>query len=1045
MQCALLAGYLLLGGFVSAEDWPTYMHDPARSGVSGEVLALPLGELWAYTPPAEPVRAWPNPQAGYNELPKLAFDDATHVAMAGDTVYFGSAADNAVHALDAATGRQRWEFFTEGPVRLAPTVAGGNVYAGSDDGFVYCIDSTDGRQKWSTRASPGATRILGAGRMMSLWPIRTGVVVDGGVAYCGAGIFPARETAVVAFDAATGRQIWRTSAIPKSEAYTSLAPQGYLVASADQIFVPCGRTSPLAYARADGALRGSMVKVYAVVAGKGVVSGDYGVLVDDLYYVGSQNELHAYKPGGTHVATLKGTSRLVATKDRYYRLNGEPPPVYGRNTGGKASAVTAIDRAMADAAPRKGPLPKEAVRWTYSGTKLQTVIVTGAHVIVGGLNEVVALDAATGKVAWKGRVEGVTRGLAVANGRLIASTDKGRIHCFGRGTQAIAARPAPAAIPADAAVAAQADAFLKDSGIGRGYALLVGGDTARLAVELARITKLQIHLAEPDPARAALIRAALSAGGIYGTRVVVDVIPSDPKSGLPYPPYFANLVIADSSAFGKGSVTAREIQRVLKPNGGVLYAGGVAPDAAWKTAGAVSSVRMGGAKEWTKLVRGTLPGARDWTHQYADAGNSASSGDERVRGRPEVLWYGEPGADKMQDRHRGSEAPLSIAGRMFVQGCRQQTNTPILLSFDAYNGLPYWEREFPGAERLDIRSDCGNLACSPRGLFVATEHGCHLLDMETGETRKSYKAPPRADGSPANWMYVAVEGDTLVGSSSAGNQFSNTVFAFDLRTDKLKWRYDSAAIRNSTLAVHGGKVLLVEHRGEAEAPKVLTVAEASKLKAFGKPKAEAPAAPYIRTIVALDLESGRPAWAREHDLTGCGSWTGNLCLAASNDVILLSGVYTAYGRPKGDEDQRRAVAISAKDGALLWNQAIGNRVRALIVGNQVISRPKAVELQSGTPVMRPGAKGSIPWAIAAGGACGQMSASAGMLFYRNGYTVMHDVETGGSVMSFTGMRPGCLINIIPAGGVIVQVEASSGCVCYHAIQSTVVFVPPGAE
>ena len=74
-----------------------------------------------------------------------------------------------------------------------------------------------------------------------------------------------------------------------------------------------------------------------------------------------------------------------------------------------------------------------------------------------------------------------------------------------------------------------------------------------------------------------------------------------------------------------------------------------------------------------------------------------------------------------------------------------------------------------------------------------------------------------------------------------------------------------------------------------------------------------------------------------------------------------------------------------------------------------------------------------------------MSASAGMIFYRDGYTVMRDAGTGNTLMNFTGMRPGCLINIIPAGGVIVQVEASSGCTCYHAIQSTVVFVPAGAE
>ena len=113
---------------------------------------------------------------------------------------------------------------------------------------------------------------------------------------------------------------------------TALAPQGYLLASADLLYVPCGRTAPLAYARADGSLRGSMEKAYAIVASKGVVSGDYGVLVDANFFLGTQNELHCYQPDGKHTATWKETSQLVATPERYFRLSGQPPPKYGRAT-----------------------------------------------------------------------------------------------------------------------------------------------------------------------------------------------------------------------------------------------------------------------------------------------------------------------------------------------------------------------------------------------------------------------------------------------------------------------------------------------------------------------------------------------------------------------------------------------------------------------------------------------------------------------------------------------------------------------------------------
>jgi len=48
--------------------------------------------------------------------------------------------------------------------------------------------------------------------MLSLWPLRTGVLVDEGVAYFGAGIFPAEGVFLYAVDADEGREIWRNDA-----------------------------------------------------------------------------------------------------------------------------------------------------------------------------------------------------------------------------------------------------------------------------------------------------------------------------------------------------------------------------------------------------------------------------------------------------------------------------------------------------------------------------------------------------------------------------------------------------------------------------------------------------------------------------------------------------------------------------------------------------------------------------------------------------------------------------------------------------------------
>ena len=69
-----------------------------------------------------------------------------------------------MYCLDAATGKVRWRFFTEGPVRLAPTVSDGKVYVGSDDG----------RLVWKYRADPESNLIPGNGRVISSSPVRTG-------------------------------------------------------------------------------------------------------------------------------------------------------------------------------------------------------------------------------------------------------------------------------------------------------------------------------------------------------------------------------------------------------------------------------------------------------------------------------------------------------------------------------------------------------------------------------------------------------------------------------------------------------------------------------------------------------------------------------------------------------------------------------------------------------------------------------------------------------------------------------------------------------
>ncbi|MCK5000259.1 MAG: hypothetical protein KAS23_12015, partial [Anaerohalosphaera sp.] len=89
--------------------------------------------------------------------------------------------------------------------------------------------------------------------------------------------------------------------------------------------------------------------------------------------------------------------------------------------------------------------------------------------------------------------------------------------------------------------------------------------------------------------------------------------------------------------------------------------------------------------------------------------------------------------------------------------------------------------------------------------------------------------------------------------------------------------------------------------------------------------------------------------------------------------------------------------------------------------------------------------------------CSMTAASANSLFYRSSSTAMYNLEEDRGVTVFGGYRPGCWLTVIPASGLVLSPEASSGCTCSFPIRcsfalvrkperekSYTVFITPGA-
>ena len=146
-------------------DWPTYRHDPQRSGATAGPVGQSLAEAWQAKPGGR----------------------ITAPVIAGGKVLVARIDAHTVCALDAADGRKTWEYTAGGRVDSPPSVDGNRVLFGCADGWVYCLRASDGELAWRFRAAP-EDRWMGAyGQIESAWPVHGSVLVHEGAAYVAAG------------------------------------------------------------------------------------------------------------------------------------------------------------------------------------------------------------------------------------------------------------------------------------------------------------------------------------------------------------------------------------------------------------------------------------------------------------------------------------------------------------------------------------------------------------------------------------------------------------------------------------------------------------------------------------------------------------------------------------------------------------------------------------------------------------------------------------------------------------------------------------------
>ena len=700
---------------ILAEEWPTYRFDTSRSGKTTNKLKFPIQKIWKYKPAQFPCPAWPEP--GDHENNRVDFDYAHQAIIANSLVIFGSTADDTVRALELTTGKLKWSFTTDGPVRFAPQVVEKRVYFTSDDGFLYCLDLISGKELWRFQGAIRNDMLLGNGRMISRWPLRSGVLVDNGVIYITAGIWPSEGIFIYALDSKNGKIIWCNDSsgavMMPGKHYASwelsgISPQGYMSASSKILVVPTGRGYPCQFDRETGKF----------------LTPNHSRMLDPR--TGKLFSINAY-----NTLTNSGGVWSMVVEEKGVFISA------GSGGNGFANYLLYDSPFLTKKKMKEAPFPikisrsaKRAVvtEKNFFSSGGEALILAGNALIEGTIEGLTGRDI----IARKSLIDEIfkddeVRGLAVADGHLIVSTREGNIICYGpkrEGMTSVKLIQDTVSEPKSQSsiIGEKLVKLMLERKIVKGYALLVDPKNVKIAEALANKTQLHVIVVMKDAEKVKAERQRLlTTTGLYGSRIAIHHIENFEK--LPFGPYFANLVVV---AGKDKSISEKELYRVLRPCGGIMTFIDAAKttilnqkprllDNRKNTTVERAITPTGGNQnvgiptneisKWRNLelvTRGKLPGAFDWDSKPSTTSKKSNFPwkklkakdiitDKRVKWPLELLWYGGIGPAIMNNRHWSPTTPIPANGRYFVVGKNH------IIAADAYNGTMLWEQKIQNA------------------------------------------------------------------------------------------------------------------------------------------------------------------------------------------------------------------------------------------------------------------------------------------------------------------------------------------------------------
>ena len=326
------------------------------------------------------------------------------------------------------------------------------------------------------------------------------------------------------------------------------------------------------------------------------------------------------------------------------------------------------------------------------------------------------------------------------------------------------------------------------------------------------------------------------------------------------------------------------------------------------------------------------------------------------------------------------------------------------------------------------------MCISNDSVFLRNGATCFQIDAATGDVQATFETPDHPDGTPAAWGYLACQNGVLFGSTANEShivrhaflraddhmqkQFSEStsLFAVDVESGERLWQYKAMhSIRHNAIAIGPDRVFLIDRTLAVD--DLLSNAPARRGE---KPKSP-PVGQATGELVTLDLRTGEQRWKNEKDIFGT-----TLAFSDEHHILLMFYQPTRFRLPS--EIGGRIAAFHAYDGYRLWDKEVPYATRPLINQDTIIAHPSALDLLTGEKNAM-----SVPRSYG----CGQVSGSRNLLMFRSGTLSYHDFTRDAGTENYGGIRPGCWINALPVGGLVLVPDASAGCSCSYQNRSWV--------